>query len=376
MYRFQNVSRRPRERFNFPADSWVDNLPCIPCVTARGTHPTYYPEFVMFHGPQTLAVTGDNSFNTLFGREWAFLFCDDLRHFVLQWVGSEDLIAEGLTSPGWKTVTDPLLALPAFDGSERAFTAAFDQSARLLIAYEKSGQILVTRFDTDVGTYVQNVTFAGVDPVLLMDATITRKVPDSDAILFYLTPDRQAVKYRIQRESYGVEHNLVWEDDTPVEFGDGLVLDYAQALFYRFELLIGFVSGAKRPQALLSDLYPIPASDPLAVNAAPGLGEHRQEVRKHEREDTLLVSAAPGVAVFDLTITRASGSEALAADASPGVGAYAETTRRTTQGPETLAADAAPAPGVYDRLIFRDDAGPELLAVNASPGVGEYRAAS
>jgi hypothetical protein len=341
----------------------LSNLPCIPKVSERGSLPTYFPEFVMAPGPQALATTGDNSFNTLFGRAWAFLFCQNLDHYVLRWEGT-----------GWSVREDPLLTLPAFDGTERCFSMAFDQSARLIIAYEKSEIIRVTRFDTTAGTYLQNVNFAGVDPVLLMDASVNRLVPDSDVLLFYLTPDRTRVKYRVQRESYGVERDLVWESEEPVEFGDGLVLDYAQALDYRFELLIGFESGVKRATALVSDLYPIPARDRASATVIPSEVAYRQEVVKHAGEEALLVSVVPGESLYVSSITRYEPSETLAAELAPASGVYDQTTARA-EALVSMTADVLPAGGVYERFTFFHDDDNSLTA-SVAPAKGEYRAAS
>ena len=273
--------------FPFPDAAWMANLPCDPCISQRGTHPMYFPEFHMFPGPQQLGVTGDNSFHTLFARAWAFLMCDDDRWFLLQWIGSDHLLAEGLQSPGWKVVEEPLLALPGLEcGVQRRFTAAFDQSARLIVAYETDGVIEVTRWESAAQEYKQNVSFDGHDPALLIDAAVTdpigypnllddewgvreahyaglrvlfewlpepawrdTAIPDSDVLLFHLTPDRLGVRARVQRELYQTEHVIHdVEQDEEAEGYDAsvqsLVLDQAIALPGRYQLLASNQAGA------------------------------------------------------------------------------------------------------------------------------------
>ena len=114
--------------------------------------------------------------------------------------------------------------------------------------------VKVTRWDPPTNQYLQNVTFPGVDPQLLMDATVTRALFDSDVVLFYLSPDRLKVMYRLQREVFGVPHEL-YAHPAP------LVLDRAQALLYRYQLLVSGASGVPIEgggvtQALRSSLYP------------------------------------------------------------------------------------------------------------------------
>ena len=332
----------------------------------------------MFPGPQTLAVTGDNSFETLFGRTWAILFCDDQTFHVLQWAGEGETPPEGLETGGWHVQTDPLLVLPEWTGSERAFTGAFDQSARLIIAYELDGVIRVTRWDTDAGAYVQNVTFEGRDPTLLMDASITRRVPDSDVILFYAASDRQSLHYRVQRETYGIARPLMWGDaETAVEYPEGVILDYAQAIPYRYELLIAESTGAKPPLALVSDLYPIPRGETLPLTVAPSPNEYRQETHKHLDQDTLALTPAAAPNAYTLMIARTAqddGPLTTAPAVSPGTYEQMIYQQAAADGP--FAMTAAPLPGTYDRTTFRDASEDGPFAVSAAVSRGAYRASS
>ena len=331
-------SFRKRPPFPFVNRARPDDLPCVPCITQRGTHPTFFAELRMFVGPQEIAVTGDNSFDTLFGRVWAILFCDDGTWHTLQWVGADDLDpATGITSSGWRELADPLLSLPPLTaGVQQRWSAAFDQNARLIVAYETNGTIDVTRWDSDAGEYRQNVTFAGRDPQLLIDAALTdprfypnladdgwsvreafdagvrvwlewlpdatfrtTAIPDSDVLLFYLNTDRTKVMARVQRELYGVEREIH-------DFGQSVVLDHAIALGGRYQILVSDQVGARLPETLVSDPYlgdfvinPQPR-DAVTLSASVEAGEYTQPViaPSHTRHALdLLVQPAPAAHV-------------------------------------------------------------------------------
>lgn len=357
------LGHKKRPPFLFSHRARAFNLPCDPKINTRGSTPFYYPEFVMFPGPQEIAVTGDNSFETLFGATWALLFCDNNDIYVLQWNGDS-----------WDVITEQLPAFPEFDGSERAFTAAFDQSARFIYAYEKAGVIKVTRWDDASGTYKQNVNVTGVDPRLLNDASLRFLVPDSDVILFYVDTERAGIKYRVQREIYGTEHDLEYDGGSAVTFPEGVVLDQAQALPYRFELLVSHATGVKRSLAVVSDYYPIPAPDRMTASMAPLDGSYTQLSFKQLDEDPLDISAAPAEGAYTASLIRVDANEPLDVTAAPGEGAYTLTTYTATEA-EELDVTAAPGDGAYVYASFKA-LGENHLSIAAAPGQGAYRATS
>lgn len=367
---------RRKPPFRIPDRARTANLPCDPKISTRGTHPTHYPEFSMFPGPQALAVTGDNTFDTLFGRAWAILFCGNHDFYLLQWTDGGEGAPPGLEAGGWSVMTDPLLTLPEFTGREQSFTGAFDQSARLIIAYELDGAIRVTRWDPDVSAYRQNVNFEGADPTLLMDASITRRVPDSDVLLFYVSADRTSVHYRAQRDLYGVERDLLWsgDEEEPVVIAGGLVLDQALALWNRFMLLVGRSTGARDPLALVSDWYPIQVADGASITLTPAGGEYRQEIVQLATADALAVTLGPVEARHVSMIDARSAEVALAVTLEPASGAH---TRTITVRDEALALalEIAPAEVVFDRTTF-DHARADPITLALAPARGEYRATS
>lgn len=231
----------------------MPNVVFRPRVSQRVPSETWFAELATAPGPQAIGVTGDNSFDTLFGREW-----------LLEWSVEDDhlrLYQESVTHPGeWERVTSPLP--PVFDSplpaTARRVSFAFDQSARMIVAYEDEGVIKVTRWDADTNQYLQNVSFDGHDPLVVMDATWVGRIPDSDVLLFYLSPDRQTVLCRVQRETYANEHEL-HQYDAPV------ILDRVAPLAYRYQLLLADASGEPLDHALVSSLYPLATRAELRV---------------------------------------------------------------------------------------------------------------
>ena len=344
------VQRSFRRLPPFPIPSrarWLENLPCDPKISTRGTHPMYYPEFAMCLGPEALGVTGDNTFETLYGREWAVLFCDDNTLHFLQWEGGGEGAPPGLEAGGWAVVVDPLLTLPTFTGAERSFSLAFDQSARIVFAYELAGIIRVTRWDTALGAYVQNVTFAGVDPNLLMDATVVdprlyptqasdgwsvrdaydrgvrvffqwipdmqwreTAIPDSDVLLFYLSADRLEVRARTQRELY----------ETPVTLythASPLVFDQALPITARYQLLVSEAPGTPLSDVLVSDPYvtqfvisPV-ASDEFVGGTAADDARVDVLVYRESLVDPLPSTATPETVRVEVVVYREVVADAL-----------------------------------------------------------------
>ena len=362
----------------------------------------------MFHGPQELGVTGDNSFHTLFGRVWAFLHCDDDQWFLLQWQDDEHLDpVEGLESPGWLVVEEPLLDLSDLAcGVTRRVTAAFDQSARLVVAFENPPNVRVTRWDTELDEYVQNVTLAGVDPALFMDATVANPlgwpedaqvavaagipvliewlksgvgvwllspIPDSDVVLFYLSADRERVLARVQRDVFGIEHEVF-------DFGTPVVLDRAMGADGRYQLLVSDAEGAKLADGLLSAAYVgglivnPRVRDALDVSAVPVVGEHRADWWQYAAREGLSVSAEPAAAAHTSMFGAYPVAEGL------DVAAVVSDARHQAEFARADERDALDVTAVvdvakYDRQ-FQSSESRNALSVTASVVTARYREVS
>jgi hypothetical protein len=279
----------------------------------------YFDEIFVCAGPLVLADTGDNSYGVLFGAEWCALI--DHKTSVRRLFRR----VEG----GWQEFTnDPRVPQTVFGqvapDDERHISLAFDQSARVVYAYEIDGQVKVTRWDAVQQQYVQNVQFEGHDPCLLMDAEVAdprgypagvreayehgipvifrwtpngqwleTAIPDSDVLVFYLSADRTAIRCRVQRQIYNTVNEII-------TFDLSVILDRVQVLPGRWQLLVAdAVTGGALGEVVLSDPYIdeyIPS--PLSVEMLAADVSLEEIVATHRRyteidDDTLDAGVGP-----------------------------------------------------------------------------------
>ena len=239
----------------------------MPSLRPRSSQRGRYllPELRMAAGPLEIATPAGGTFGELYGRAWA-----------LEVPRSGPLRFFRLVAGAWEQVT---AALPELDppADARRFSLAFDQNARVIVAWQEGETVKATRWDTGESAYVQNVEFHGINPVLLMDALVNRHIADSDIILFHQKPaDLARVYVRTQRESYGDETHL-FTAPWPI------LLDYAQPLYLRYQLLGADADGDPVPAALRSELYPFYVTLPVLTGAgAFASGDYVQVATKYE----------------------------------------------------------------------------------------------
>lgn len=315
-----------------------------PRLSTRGTTEYVFAEVQTLLGPVEIGETGDNRYETLYGVPYALILDEDrvLRLFRgAVGGGSYEEVTTGLPTA---------IFGPALPETARRFTMAFDQSARAIVAYEDEGTIRVTRWETDA--YVQNVTFAGHDPALLMDATIldprgyptgpddgwsikevydaggdleasfewlaedpatyrTNPVTDSDVLLFYVTPDRTEVKVRVQRQLYATVNDVA-------SYAEPIVLDRAIALYAKWQLLVSDAAGDPLANMLVSETYvgdwlvTASHSDELELTAGAPTIRHEKVAFPYDAgsdELDLGVSAPPFVDVGSLAVLDVGGDE-------------------------------------------------------------------
>ncbi|MFA5567613.1 MAG: hypothetical protein WC972_03095 [Trueperaceae bacterium] len=246
--------------FPFSTRARVDQLVCGPRSYVRAWQadgrPLWAAMLAWTPGPQALGVTGDGSYGTLFGANWLVQTCNDGTWVLYQRQGDESLMVVP-----WDVVP------PTVSVSARHATAAFDQAARPVVAWEDASGVRVRRYDAVAGAYGFVGPFAGCDPVLLTDATVNYTVPGSDVVLFYLTPDRENLCYRVQHENYAVQH-------AHHSFAAPTILDAQDVGGWRYQLRFadehGTVPGPLNGgfQALLSGLYPVAVTDGAALTVA------------------------------------------------------------------------------------------------------------
>jgi hypothetical protein len=318
--------------------------------------------------------TGDGSYAALYGHVWAgFLDSAGLRLYRQQ-------------GAGWQEVAVPPLAHPVRE--IRHFGLAFDQAARHVICYERAGEVWVRQWDPLSSQWTMRGPWPGVDPCLLADATVNYHEPDSDVLLFHLSPDRTQLYMRVQREQYAVAH-LVHTFPGPQ------ILDQAVALPYQLELL---GSSLDAPDAtglvLRSDPYPVylPLEDlGAATFQPPATGSYFpvvvvQDLGLEDLGTTQLAppqagSYTPVVIVADLGLEDLGTTQL----APPQAGSYAPVVIVADLGLEDLgtAQLAPPTTGTYTLVVVIHNltqpqyAPPDLLgtATLTAPTQGSYDAA-
>lgn len=341
----------------------------VPKRGVRGTAGYAYYELSMAQGPSAIGVTGQNRLIDLIGSQWLLLVDLD---------SNLHLFKQSATVGDWDEVTaslPPVFDAPLPEGARRV-SFCFDQSARVVIAYEKDETVYLTRWDATLGAYVQNVTMPGVDPVVAFDATWSYDVTDSDVLLFYLSTDRAALRYRVQRQLYATENTLH-------TYGQPVVLDRVQRLPLRYQVLASDAAGEPlvadgERVALVSDVYPIPASDGFALGGAFSDLAQVADTYFEDDDDTLTLGAhvADVVAVGNVGTVDAPDEQpfiigAVFGDAVIAVGSVAV----RAPDPDDLGVAAAfgdTAKAVVDRLVVTPDP-EEAFEVGATIG-GSIRA--
>src|SRR5690606_28836224 len=103
-------------------------------------------------GPPAIGDTGDNSPGHMMGTTWLLQVCPD-GSWVLYRQDRGRLEVVPFDDP-----PDPVTA------TARHVSLCFDQSARVVLAWEDQGIIKVRRWDPTLNEYIENVSFSGVDP--------------------------------------------------------------------------------------------------------------------------------------------------------------------------------------------------------------------
>jgi len=355
----------------------------VPKRGTRGTAEYLYFELSLALGPQQIGVTGDNRYETLYGRGWLMVVDSETEELQMY---QQDAVGE------WTRITvglPPIFDAPIPAGAKR-FTFAFDQSARAIVVYENDiGQILVTRWNGSA--YIQNVTFNGHDPTILMDATVAdprgwpttaadgwsvgdsyfagirvffnwlpdaslrdNPVEDSDVVLFYLSADRTQVYARTQRELYG----------TPLlihTFAEPVVLDRVVALFGRYQLLVSDEAGDQLPEMLISNPYLgdfiiNPASDEAAVTIIePVLARLDFMILRSYADDAATTTIAPELARIDVVIAQSASEEAASTSMQPEL-VRVDVMIAETSGDDAATTSITAEDARVDTLIVRVDA--------------------
>lgn len=320
----------------------------------------YFAEVALAPGPAAEGAVGDGSLSTLHGSPWALVWDrEDLALRLYRWDGSA-----WLEQP-------PSAALPALPAppAARHLSLAFDQAGRPVVAWEQAGAVYVRQWDPLGGQYVTRGPFAGADPVLLNDATVSRVVGGSDVVLFHLSPDRLRLRWRVQREQYATAHDLLDLGGAPVALAQPAHLDQAVALPWRYELAL-----EREDHTQLywrSALYDPFVVEAVAGSALPLDGGYVSALINAAHTEALAGSATPGDGSYTAAVLNAARTEALAGSSAPRDGQYALAVIRHA-ATEALTGASAPRDGGYSLAVLRVEK-TESLAGSAQPLDGSYQ---
>ena len=218
-----------------------------PKISNRGSQYEKF-ELRVFAGPQTLGVTGDNSYDTIFGREWLVMIDTENSILVYQ---------EGVEDGVWAQVetSDIPATLPS---ASKNIGCATQQDARLSICFELEDAIYISQYDALTDVYLTRGPFDGHDPVMYNDASLNGEIPNSDVTVFYLSLDRYTIHYRLQRDNFLVEYDLFTHTEP-------MTLDMVTAKNFQYALWVSDVNGVKLSLPLVSDLAAIIPKDSMAA---------------------------------------------------------------------------------------------------------------
>lgn len=328
---------------------------------------TYAPEIRLAPGPRVMGDTGDNSYQVLYGYAWAAVLDRAQQRFRLlqaQVPGEGPWPLDDPRGPEaavWVEVDVPPLPHSVKDVQHISLT--FDQAARHVVAYQVGTEIWVRQWDPVTQQYIMRGPFPGVDPVVICDASVMYKVPDSDVLLFYLSPDRLNLMMRVQRENFATAYTMQ-------TFSSPVLLD--QVVQYPYRLgLVG--SEASQPLStgfwITSPLYPVNLYDRgVVATATPQDGQYVIAVLRQERAEGVQATAIPqDVAYYPAVIFHNTTPDGVQASASPQDGLYALSVIRVTPNPEGVQTSAMPQDGLYAFGAIRYAVTPEGVQVGATP---------
>lgn len=319
-------------------------------------------------GPISIGETGDGTYATLFSVPYVgYLDKNQNKLVLLKYDGSS-----------WAPVDDSLFPQPPHPVEEiRHIAVAFDQAARLVMAYERAGEVFVYQWDPLAQDYVVRGPFPGADPVLINDATVGYYVPDSDVLLFHLTPDRLNLVMRVQREDYATARS-VWTFERPV------VLDQVVELPYKIELLGSFTSALDTTGFVVhSEPYPYRPEAVIALEGRFASGEYELRTFLYGQEARLVLQGvfAGGEYVEDVrpapTVIIYPHEAKLALQGAFTTGEYQEAVVRqdvvhTYSQSQTLALQGQFSGGTYLLIAFPYQHAPAKLALQGQFIGGTY----
>ena len=319
-------------------------------TSKRGKH--HLPEIALYRGPEAIGVVGGGSYNDLFGHQWA-----------LVWDKSRGLVLAKNVAGAWVEQTSPE-PLPMVQKNDRHISAQSDQAARPVIAWERQETLYVWFWNPITTRFELEMLGSGVDPVLFIDAQLNGITGNSDVVLFYLHPDRQSIRYRLQRDRWGIEYTLA-------ALPEPMYLDQAVALPYRYELWLG--SETTPSHTLRSALYPIDVgTERLAGTIAALNGVYLPARLDASATEALAGQIAPRPGAYMPAALYLASTERLGGQITPRTGRYALAFTQANPATEALAGQIIPHTGQYALAAIQANPATEALAGQITPLNGRY----
>lgn len=318
--------------------------PRLTIRTLLGDLPLGEFEFRMAQGPRVEGDTGDSSWVALYGYIWAVAIINDAV-VLLQAVDSSGSPLPIHSSVGsWRVMGT--VVIPHSVREIKHIGLAFDQAARPMITYERNGEVWVRQWDPVTQQYIMRGPYPGVDPVLICDASVMYKVPDSDVLLFYLSTDRTQLLMRVQRENFANPYTLH-------TFTAPVLLD--QVIQYPYRLaLVGSRSDspAETGYWLNSYLYPVNIVETAVFTAAPHDVDYAVAVIRHEPVEGVETRAVPLDADYYPSIIVHVLTEGVNTTATPLDAMYTPALIAYTHK-ESIGATGTPQDGIYAFAAIR-----------------------
>lgn len=332
----------------------------VPVVSARTPSASWFAELFLALGPEQLAGESAKLPNT----PWLIVMNAEDRVCQLWQFNTALQTWARVFVPGHPQIDQPLPA------GTRRISLCFDQAERPIVAFEQSETIFVTRWDAVQQEYIQNVSFPGTDPVVVLDATWSGDLPGSDVLLFYLSTDRERVLARVQRELFATI-NTIWD------YGEPVILDRVIPAPLRYQVLVSDASGAMLDEVLLSDLYPYGTQDFVVALGQPPVGGVYMGVVLNAGEflDAMSATGLPpsgGAYAEAIELLEFGPDDVSATGLPPTGGAYAPAVEYVEPDADTVTATGLPPTGgeIVNVTIHLPNEHLDELEVTALPPSG------
>lgn len=229
--------------------------------------------------------------------------------------------------------------------------AGFDQNARRVLALSTRDSVTVSWLIPGPVDTENRLTFAGCDALVWWDGLMRdyRAGEPTDVGIYYLSPDRMRLCYRLQLEGYAVERTLATLSE-PCSL-DTIARSGLKVAFYLSP------KGSKNGRGLVSENYPARGRDGLSLSAALVGGVHFEVIVQRDdiREQLNVSGALSGGNYYESIILRDPNGENIGVSAQLLAGSYFAVILSRDPTSESVAASVSFQAGSYANVV--NDAG-------------------